>query len=203
MKRYFLIFIAVIAVLFLMTLEIAYGKTTVGPYPFSESIDWEKKETRQHYEIFLQMEGMRYVALPIFWHDGETRLAEEENCVFFKKDGTLVGYGITYTKLKRFAYAKKKDDLRKILVQKVDIIYDLAGRYIFLVSYSFELGVVDRFVAKYIMRRETEAKRQNFKDGVLDEGYELNEESKNLVERLLAIPQECKKMFDETSPKRK
>ena len=201
MKKYFLIVIAAVAVLFLMALEIAYGKTAAGSYPFSVVVDWESKGARQHYEILLMSADLHYVALPIFWHEGEARLAEEENCIFFKrKTGVLVGYGITYTKLKNFAYAKKKDDLRKISVQKVDVLYDLDGRYIFLVSYRFELDAVDWFVAKYIMRRETEAVRDNFKDGILDEGYELDEPSKALAERLLAIPQECKKMFDETNP---
>ena len=198
MKQYFIIVLVVIAMLFLAALEIGYGKTMATTYPFSESIDWEKEDTRQRYEIFLQIANIHYATLPIFRPEGEARIAKEESCVFFEKNGGLIGYGIAFNNLTRFAHAKKKDDLRKISVQKAEVIYDLADRRIFLVSYSFELNAAERFVAKYIMGRQTEFVRQNFKDGVLDEGYELDGESKKLVEQLLAFPQECKKAFDET-----
>lgn len=179
-------------ILFSMILEIAYGIEPGPEYPFSNIVKWTDKHQWQRYEELLQDTGITIRFTPIPNPTERDRMAEREECAFFYKDSVMVGYGITFINLYISARAVKGNDTRLIDLHGVEIIYDLYGRRVLLVSYSFRLNAFEMFIAEKIMRREPRAIRRPFY-GTLDEGYELDSASQELTRSLIALAEKCGK----------
>lgn len=176
-------------------------KTSVNDYPFSDIINWgDDSRQRKDYEKYLRKGGVAFASIAIVYQDGKMKIADSEEFILVKKGNAVIGYGIILTNLKLSGYAvnKKKNDIREIVINKVEIFYDLSERHIFLVSYKTKgLSDFEMWMAKK-MGHKPKAVRRDIDINNLDlgEGYEFDEKSQALARFLLNFPKICKEFFD-------
>ena len=183
------------AVLGVMLLFFVTGSNAGEPgHPFADFVNWEKQSSRQKYEKSLEKAGITIRKTQMApWLTAEP-LAERQECLFLEKGGVIVGYGILFENFFKPASVQSKTtgDLRDITLHRVEALYDLSGRHIFLVSYRFRISDTDVFIAEWLLDKEPRAKRKIFYiDRPLNEEYELTESSLYLAKLLLAMPRKC------------
>lgn len=103
----------------------------------------------------------------------------------------LIGYGFTAIKLKFHGVAVHDGgDKKTIDVDAVEILYDMAGRNIFLASYRTRLSGFERFMARLFSHRSDE-KRKIVLGTELGEGFVLSLLTRRFMAHLLELPKGC------------
>lgn len=176
MKRF--CFLAVLV--FTASMSFSALEARDGDYPFAGVVPWDRKSERQEYERLLIGAGFTIRFFPLVQAKGSPRLAEKQQCILVEKGGALFGYGIIFENflLPAVAENKERGDKRKIEVYLAEVLYDTAGRYIFLVSYRFRQSVPERSIFHI--------------NKPLGKGYELDSASRRLAETLLKLPETCR-----------
>ncbi|RMF84684.1 MAG: hypothetical protein D6736_18840 [Nitrospinota bacterium] len=178
----------------LLTPVMAYA----SQYPFADIVTWKEEAERKAYERYFTQAGLTVSHVPVMQTGEKQPWADQEEFVLIKRGETLVGYGAIFTSLKSFAYAVHANgDRRRIKVNKAEILYDLQGRVIFLISYRMDdLGWVEASLAS-LLGYKVRATRAIFSEDGLGEGYELSPQSKQLAHRLLQAPHLYKTLFED------
>lgn len=176
MKKLCLLLILALVTLMSFNLTGALG----DDYPFAGIVPWDQKPKRQEYERLLTGAGFTVRLFPLVQAVGSPRLAEKQQCILVEKGGALFGYGIIFENflLPVVAENKESGDKRQVEVYLVEVLYDTAGRYIFLVSYRFRQSVPERNIFHI--------------NESLGKGYELDSTSRRLAETLLKLPETCR-----------
>ena len=191
-------------------LRFAYASADPREYPFSDMVDWNDEEKRKDYEKYLALADISIRYLRVEHPDTKKRWARNLYFMILERRGATVGFGAAFYDLVLPGTAVHPNDYEVILrLNRAEIIYDIYGRQIFLISYRKELSAGHKIIwfflpdsvkARYLKKYKMEAERHIFGWGELGEGYALDERSQEYARFLIYSPVFLKPFFDKEKP---
>ena len=158
--------------------------------PFSIIVDWNDKSQRLDYQRRFREFGITWSEMSIAYSRKEGSIAEHEKCVQLIRDKDLMGYGLVFTDFLVKGYGEKNGDVREIVVDKIEILYDVSGHYIILASYHSDLRKWTSVAKLFGYGPKTIRTVVRSRD--LGEGYMLTDASYKLLKFLIDLAKVCR-----------
>lgn len=179
-------------------------------YPFSDVINWEDESQRKEFEKHLTLAGFSSRSLRVEHPPTDKRWAKSTEFLLWEKGRTLAGFGAVFQDLilPGTAVGPEGDEVT-FKLNRAEILYDVSGRRIFLVTYRTEMSLIYKILwfflpenkkKEYIRKYKMEASRSIFTWGELGEGHQLNRRSEDYARFLLDAPAIFKTIFDKEKP---
>lgn len=178
-------------------------------HPFSDAIDWDDEEKRKGFEQYLALAGITIRYLKVEHPNTKRRWAKSLYFMVLEKGGLPAGFGAAFYDLVLPGTASGPYGDNTIRLDRAEILYDLSGRRIFLITYRTEMSLLHRIFwnflpeqkkKEYRKKYRLEAERHIFGWGELGEGYELDRRSREYAGFLLDSPVIFKEVLDKENP---
>lgn len=175
-------------------------------HPFPDVINWDDESQRKEFEKHLYLAGFSVRSLRVEHPHTDKRWAKSTEFLLWEKGGTLVGFGAVFHDLMLSGTAVGPEGDKVIFkLNRAEIIYDIAGRKIFLITYRTWMSRLHKILwfflsedtkEKYRKKYRMGAERSIFDWGDLGEGYTLDRRSREYAWFLLNAPVIFKTVFD-------